>query len=440
MALARCRFLLFTALAMSAATSSARGQSMLDRMKQKAQEKAQAKADQAADSLTEAALNNSERAVKCVISNTACIQKAEEAGQPVTVVNAKGQPVSTPDSAKAIARAGAASGAPAAGPSTQASTPAGPGTEAADVAVNHDFTPGTRVIWTTDFARDPIGDFPRRLKLVDGNFETAGFRGQHLLRATNSGQVIVPLPEILPRQFTLEFDYTGSSAYDAEVRFSEEDNTGGVTCRADGYGSINSGSGSGSSGSTVDIGDQEGRLIHCQVMADGDYVKLYINGKRAGQAPNAKLGRSNQLHFSIPGNMDVPGYLGNIRVAAGGKNMYEALESEGRFTTHDILFATGSATLDPRSTATLTEIGQMLQEHADLKIEIDGHTDNVGNAAANTTLSDQRAASVKQYLVKTFQIDAARLSSRGYGASKPIAPNTSPDGRQQNRRVELVKQ
>ena len=177
MALARCRFLLFTALAMSAATSSARGQSMLDRMKQKAQEKAQAKADQAADSLTEAALNNSERAVKCVISNTACIQKAEEAGQPVTVVNAKGQPVSTPDSAKAIARAGAASGAPAAGPSTQASTPAGPGTEAADVAVNHDFTPGTRVIWTTDFARDPIGDFPRRLKLVDGNFETAGFRG-----------------------------------------------------------------------------------------------------------------------------------------------------------------------------------------------------------------------------------------------------------------------
>ena len=213
-----------------------------------------------------------------------------------------------------------------------------------------------------------------------------------------------------------------------------------MTCRADGYGSINSGSGSGSSGSTVDIGDQEGRLIHCQVMADGDYVKLYINGKRAGQAPNAKLGRSNQLHFSIPGNMDVPGYLGNIRVAAGGKNMYEALESEGRFTTHDILFATGSATLDPRSTATLTEIGQMLQEHADLKIEIDGHTDNVGNAAANTTLSDQRAASVKQYLVKTFQIDAARLSSRGYGASKPIAPNTSPDGRQQNRRVELVKQ
>jgi len=84
----RFRVLLLAALAISFVTSPARGQGMLERMKQKAQEKAQAKADHAADSLTDAALNNTERAVKCVISNLSCIQKAEEAGQPVTVVNA----------------------------------------------------------------------------------------------------------------------------------------------------------------------------------------------------------------------------------------------------------------------------------------------------------------------------------------------------------------
>ena len=211
MAFSSPRFLLLAALAACVVTSPVHGQGMLDRMKEKAKEKAQAKADQAADSLTDAAMNTTERAVKCVISNTACIQKAEEAGQPVTVVNTKGQPVSTADSARAIAAAGSGGAASAASQAAPASAPVGPGTDGAQVAVNYDFTPGTRVIWATDFAKDPIGDFPRRLKLVDGNFETAGFRGQHLLRSTNSGQVIVPLPEILPRQFTLEFDYTGVS-------------------------------------------------------------------------------------------------------------------------------------------------------------------------------------------------------------------------------------
>ena len=439
MSLNRVRFLPLAGLGFAFLATPAHGQGMLDRMKQKAQEKVQAKADQAADSLTQAALDKTESAVKCVISNLSCIQKAEEAGQPVIVVNAQGKSVSSADSARAVSSAtkSMATAAPTAPAPTP--VPAGPGTEGAEVAVNHDFTPGTRVIWATDFARDPVGDFPRRLKLYQGNFETASFQGQHLLRTTSGGEVIVPLPEVLPRQFTLEFDYTGGGAWSMSVNFQED--KGNVYFRIDGTAGIASSDNIGNSSSTVDIGsDPEGRLIHCQVMADGDYVKVYVNGKRAAQSPSAKLGRSNQLIFSFQAVNEAPAYLGNIRVAAGGKNMYEALESEGRFTTHDILFATGSATLDPRSTATLTEIGQMLKDHTDLKIEIDGHTDNVGNAAANTTLSDQREASVKQYLVKNFQIDAGRLGSRGFGASKPVAPNTTADGRQQNRRVELVKQ
>lgn len=440
MAFSSPRFLMLTVLAVFAMASPVRGQGMLERMKQKATEKAQAKADQAADSLTDAAMNTTERAVKCVISNTECIKKAEEAGQPVTVVNAKGQPVSTADSAKAMARAGAGAAGAEAAPQAAAPAPAGPGTEGADVAVNHDFTPGTRLIWATDFARDPIGDFPRRLQLKEGNFETASYQGHHLLRTTSGGVVIIPLPEVLPQQFTLEFDYTGGHGWSAKVRFSEDDDKGYVYFSTIGEAGINGGSNGPSAASDVGIGDQQGQLVRCQVMADGEYVKVYLNGKRAAQVPSAHLGRSNRIFFLLAAEVDMPAYLGNIRVAAGGKNMYEALETEGRFTTHDILFATGSATLDPRSTATLAEIGQMLKDHPELKIEIDGHTDNVGNAAANTTLSDQRAASVKRYLVTTFQIDAARLSSRGYGASKPVAPNTTPDGRQQNRRVELVKQ
>jgi len=81
----------------------------------------------------------------------------------------------------------------------------------------------------------------------------------------------------------------------------------------------------------------------------------------------------------------------------------------------------------------------MLAAHAELALTIEGHTDNTGSAAANQTLSEQRAAAVKQYLVAHYGVDAARLDAKGFGASKPVASNDTPEGRQQNRRVELVK-
>jgi OOP family OmpA-OmpF porin len=74
-----------------------------------------------------------------------------------------------------------------------------------------------------------------------------------------------------------------------------------------------------------------------------------------------------------------------------------------------------------------------------LHLTIEGHTDNTGSATGNQTLSEQRAASVRQFLIDTYKIDAARLKSAGFGASKPAASNDTPEGRQTNRRVELVK-
>lgn len=82
----------------------------------------------------------------------------------------------------------------------------------------------------------------------------------------------------------------------------------------------------------------------------------------------------------------------------------------------------------------------MLKAHPDLTLLIEGHTDNVGSADSNQTLSEKRAAAVRQYLIDTYGIDAARLTSQGFGASRPAASNDTPEGRQQNRRVELVKQ
>ena len=88
---------------------------------------------------------------------------------------------------------------------------------------------------------------------------------------------------------------------------------------------------------------------------------------------------------------------------------------------------------------TLADIAQMLTDDAMLKLMIEGHTDSDGNDASNLELSERRAKSVKNYLIDTYKIAAERLESKGLGESKPIDANTTPEGKANNRRVELAK-
>jgi outer membrane protein OmpA-like peptidoglycan-associated protein len=131
--------------------------------------------------------------------------------------------------------------------------------------------------------------------------------------------------------------------------------------------------------------------------------------------------------------------ISNISIMAGGRKLYDALAESGRVATQGIYFDSGSDRIRPESTPTLKEIGAMLSEHADLSLTIEGHTDNVGNADANRELAERRAAAVKSFLVSSYNVDEGRLQAVGIGDAKPAAPNTTPEGRQQNRRVELVK-
>jgi outer membrane protein OmpA-like peptidoglycan-associated protein len=116
-----------------------------------------------------------------------------------------------------------------------------------------------------------------------------------------------------------------------------------------------------------------------------------------------------------------------------------ALTANGSVALHNILFDTGKATIKPESASALAPVVEVLKNDAALRLEIQGHTDNVGQPAANLKLSQERAAAVKAYLVQNFAIDAARLTTAGFGDTKPAAPNTTEEGRAKNRRVELVK-
>jgi OmpA-OmpF porin, OOP family len=114
------------------------------------------------------------------------------------------------------------------------------------------------------------------------------------------------------------------------------------------------------------------------------------------------------------------------------------IKQKGRATVYGINFDTGSDVIRPESKTVLDEIVALLKENADWKMIVEGHTDNVGGSDFNQKLSERRAAAVKDFLVKAgIQVD--RLSSEGFGMSKPVAPNESSFGRAQNRRVELVK-
>jgi outer membrane protein OmpA-like peptidoglycan-associated protein len=138
------------------------------------------------------------------------------------------------------------------------------------------------------------------------------------------------------------------------------------------------------------------------------------------------------------GRDDKPIYIGNIRLAAGGRDLYDDLVEKGRVATRGILFDVDSDRIRPESTPTLEEIGEMLSAHPNLRIAIEGHTDSDGDDAHNQNLSEKRAEAVRQFLIATYGLDGDRLESTGFGESVPAADNDTPEGKQQNRRVELV--
>jgi outer membrane protein OmpA-like peptidoglycan-associated protein len=117
-----------------------------------------------------------------------------------------------------------------------------------------------------------------------------------------------------------------------------------------------------------------------------------------------------------------------------------ALAKEEVAEIYGIYFTFKSADIRLESERVLREIAGVLEMHPDWKLRVGGHTDGIGDDAANLDLSKRRAAAVKDTLVKKFGIDGGRLSTGGYGESVPQATNETPEGRARNRRVELRRE
>ncbi len=138
-------------------------------------------------------------------------------------------------------------------------------------------------------------------------------------------------------------------------------------------------------------------------------------------------------------NLDIIDEAGFKRqLTFGADEMKRALDEEGRVAVYGIYFDIDKATLKLGAEKVLIEMVKLMKNYSDLKIEIQGHTDNSGPAAHNLDLSKRRAETVKKFLL-AYGIETPRMVAKGYGEDKPVAPNDTEAGRAQNRRVELVK-
>jgi len=394
-------------------------------------------AKEAAESETAAQVDRIVRnEIRCLANDPACYEEARESGQEVVfvdedgevLVDESGEPISDPDAARAA-------------------SPAAPGQ---DVRAGDDFVPGERTLFQDDYARDNVSDFPRRFGFVNGSWDVTEWQGRRLLRnlGPRGAAIRVPLPESLPETFTIEFSVhfphgnqqllvatsepeagTLNSGYDHNV-FKLDGRESGVAHLARGPEST-----------TGPVRQINEGLAPVRIMVDGKYAKMYVGQQRVANIPVADLPRGDALWIQNTNfaNEEHPIHIGPIRVAAGGTDLYDALETEGRVAVRGILFATDSDRIRSESAPVLEEIAAMLEEHSGLRLGIEGHTDGEGDAAYNMELSERRAAAVKQYLVERHGIDTDRLETAGYGESRPVADNDTPEGKQQNRRVELVR-
>jgi outer membrane protein OmpA-like peptidoglycan-associated protein len=107
----------------------------------------------------------------------------------------------------------------------------------------------------------------------------------------------------------------------------------------------------------------------------------------------------------------------------------------------EVVFRPSSADIDARSTALLAEVADVLAHNPQVRIQVQGHTDNSGEPATNRMLSQRRADAVRQWLVSAG-VDSARIEAKGYGDEQPLVPNLTPESRSRNRRVQftLIKQ
>ena len=323
-----------------------------------------------------------------------------------------------------------------------------------------DFVPGEKVLYYDDFARVETGDFPAEFN-TDASGEVITLEGKQgkWLNLTKNGSFIPENINELAENFTLEFNagiqgtvsnnllgfgfnFNTDKSKLMTYRFTSGSflylhpgaKTASVGVEAEGSPAINN------DFKMEQWDDESNNFARVSLWRQKNRLRLYINETKMMDIPRFFAeNKPYYLSFFRDFVNDCNFFLTDIKYAVGAADTRNKLISTGKFSTTGILFTVNSDKINPSSYGTLKEIADVLKENASVNIKITGHTDSDGDEGANLLLSQKRAAAVKLALSSQFGIDENRMQTDGKGESAPAEPNTSTQGKANNRRVEFTK-
>ena len=325
-----------------------------------------------------------------------------------------------------------------------------------------DFVPGTVVIFEDNLQGEQMGEFPSKWDLIENNAEVARMNGKMAIKFEHGSDTeITPLikdgnKKYLPEVYTLEFDFFATGKVDTNTAYrlhlnSENDRHNSsiwfsqdrMTWDIQKPNSDDNVNGNASLEDIMELNDWN----HFALSFNKRALKVYVNGKRIINIPNAKA----MDWFSVETEFweDHVDYITNIRLAKGGVELYDrnaqsmtpiekAIAETGKFVTNNILFETGKATLKSESMEEIQKVADYMKKNPSARFEVQGHTDNQGSDKINDPLSQQRAEAVVKAL-EGLGVDGFNLKAVGKGSHEPVADNSTEAGRAQNRRVVFVK-
>jgi outer membrane protein OmpA-like peptidoglycan-associated protein len=328
-------------------------------------------------------------------------------------------------------------------------------------STKYDFVPGDKVIFFDDFSQDAVGDFPalwttnsageiNNINIAPGNWFN--------LNSTDGNYFL--LNEVdFPKNFIIEFDIVpkktggriaaGLLLY-GETKYKEMDNgpqpgNGGIMISIEKANWNTWGYKDGGNDKIIGKSDVNPviaeKVNHVIVWVQGRRLRIYHQQAKVLDMPTniydgVKLSR---LCFRLSRGASSGSYISNLRITNASPDMRSKLITDGKLVSYGIYFDVNKDVVKSESFGTIKEIAKVLSENPDVKINIVGHTDSDGDDKLNLDLSKRRAASVKNVLVKEFNIDASRIETDGKGESEPIAQNDSTINKALNRRVEFLK-
>ncbi len=306
----------------------------------------------------------------------------------------------------------------------------------------YDFVPGDEVIFEDNLAGEENGEFPSRWDLFQGTAEVAQVDGENVIFLRGGSPTIVPYLEnsrndYLPEVFTIEFDIYFGYSYADVLLFDRKNQKRDGSSQWSLQVAYNK----------MDIGNfssyyprevKQKRWAHVAIAYTSGKFKAYLDDTRLINIPRMEIDPQGLSFYSYHASDNSPIYIKNVRIAKGGVKYYDRVLQDGRIVANGIRFDVGKASLRPESMGIINEVVELMQQHPELKFSVEGHTDSDGDDDFNLELSKKRAEAVMKEMI-SLGIPADRLQSTGWGETKPVAENATPEGRANNRRVEFVK-